>query len=96
MVPRLFSPNSRSPRDERNFEDLVAKLFCERNWRVMPISSAYKIVLGVSSAKPEIIILKSASVCAGINRHEGEDERALRERSSEPLGPEFCAALREG
>jgi hypothetical protein len=39
---------------------------------------------------------KSPSVCAGINRHEGEDERALRERSSEPLGPEFCTALREG
>jgi hypothetical protein len=36
------------------------------------------------------------SVCAGINRHEGEEETALRERSSEPLGPEFCAALREG
>jgi hypothetical protein len=28
--------------------------------------------------------------CAGINRHEVEDERALRERSSDPLGPEFC------
>jgi hypothetical protein len=28
--------------DERNFEDLVAKLFREHNWRVMPISSAYK------------------------------------------------------
>ena len=29
--------------------------------------------------------------CAGINRHEVEDERALRERSSDPLGPESCA-----
>jgi hypothetical protein len=26
---------------------------------------------------------------AGINRSEGGDERALRERSNEPLGPEF-------
>ena len=34
--------------------------------------------------------------CAGINRHEAEDERALRERSSDPLGPEFCAGRREG
>ena len=25
------------------------------------------------------------------NRHEVEDERALRERSSDPLGPESCA-----
>src|SRR5437762_938282 len=30
-------------------------------------------------------------VCAGMNRHGAEDERALRERSSDPLGPEFCA-----
>jgi putative transposase len=30
-------------------------------------------------------------VCAGINRHGVEDERALREGSSDPLGPEFCA-----
>ena len=30
-------------------------------------------------------------VCAGMNRHGVEDERASRERSSDPLGPEFCA-----
>jgi transposase len=30
--------------------------------------------------------------CAGINRSEAEDERALRERSSDPLGLEFCTA----
>jgi hypothetical protein len=29
--------------------------------------------------------------CAGINRHGIEDERDLRGRSSDPLGPEFCA-----
>jgi len=28
--------------------------------------------------------------CAGINRHGVEDERASRERISNPLGPEFC------
>jgi len=33
--------------------------------------------------------------CAGINRHEAEDERALRERSSDPLGLESCAGYRE-
>jgi hypothetical protein len=33
--------------------------------------------------------------CAGINRHEAGNERFLRERSSEPLGPEFCAVYRE-
>jgi hypothetical protein len=35
---------------------------------------------------------KSPFQCAGVNRHEGEDERALRVRSSDPLGPESCAA----
>jgi hypothetical protein len=33
--------------------------------------------------------------CAGINRHEAEDERASRERSSDPLGLESCAGYRE-
>jgi len=28
---------------------------------------------------------------AGMNRHGIEDERALRERNSDPLDPEFCA-----
>jgi hypothetical protein len=32
---------------------------------------------------------------AGINRQEAEDERSSRERSSDPLGPEFCAGYRE-
>jgi hypothetical protein len=31
-------------------------------------------------------------MCAGINRHEAEEEEALRERSSDPLGLESCAA----
>jgi hypothetical protein len=33
--------------------------------------------------------------CAGINRQEAEDEKSLRGRKSEPLGPEFCAVYRE-
>jgi hypothetical protein len=33
---------------------------------------------------------------AGINRSEGGDERALRERSNEPLGPEFGDELSRG
>jgi hypothetical protein len=35
---------------------------------------------------------KSRLQCAGVNRHEVEDARALRERSSDPLGLESCAA----
>ena len=34
--------------------------------------------------------------CAGINRWKAEVEDALRVRTSDPLGLEFCAALREG
>src|SRR5262249_37349465 len=30
--------------------------------------------------------------CAGINRHEAENERVSRERSSDPLGLESCVA----
>ena len=29
------------------------------------------------------------------NRHEAEEEESLRERTSEPLGPEFCTGHRE-
>jgi len=32
---------------------------------------------------------------AGINRQEAEDEKSSRERSSDPLGLEFCAGRRE-
>ncbi len=39
--------------------------------------------------------LKMKVECAGINRQEAEDEKSSRERSSEPLGPEFCAVGRE-
>jgi hypothetical protein len=35
---------------------------------------------------------KSRLQCAGLNRHEVENERVLQERSSEPPGPESCAA----
>ena len=31
-------------------------------------------------------------MCAGLNRHEAENEKFLRERTSDPLGPESCAA----
>ena len=30
-------------------------------------------------------------MCAGINRHEAENAKFLRERTSDPLGPESCA-----
>ena len=38
---------------------------------------------------------QNGNPCAGINRHEAEDAKFLRERASDPLGPEFCAGHRE-
>jgi transposase len=38
---------------------------------------------------------KKGSSAPGSNRHEVENERVLRERSSDPLGPEFCDGRRE-
>ena len=37
-----------------------------------------------------IVAPERVSGCAGLNRHGSEDARASRERSSAPLGPEFC------
>ena len=38
---------------------------------------------------------KSRLQCAGLNRLEAEEEEASRERTSDPLGPEFCVGYRE-
>ena len=40
-------------------------------------------------------IENEGSESAGINRQEAEDESSSRGRSSDPLGPEFCAVGRE-
>ena len=42
-----------------------------------------------------IVWKKGARLCAGINRHEVENARVLRERTSDSPGPEFCAGHRE-
>ena len=42
-----------------------------------------------------IAVDKSRLQCAGLNRHEAEEEEASRERTSDPLGPEFCVGYRE-
>jgi hypothetical protein len=39
------------------------------------------------SAKPDAAVDKSRLQCAGLNRHEAEEEEASRERTSDPLGP---------
>src|SRR2546430_12875337 len=42
-----------------------------------------------------LLLLISPFQCAGINRHEAENAKFLRVRSSDPLGPEFCVGYRE-
>jgi hypothetical protein len=42
-----------------------------------------------------VAVEKSPFQCAGLNRHEAEEEEASRERTSDPLGPEFCVGYRE-
>src|SRR5450755_2151160 len=42
-----------------------------------------------------IVVEKSRLQCAGINRHEAENAKFSRVRSSDPLGPEFCVGYRE-
>ncbi len=42
-----------------------------------------------------VVDVTSRLQCAGLNRHEAEEEEALRERTSDPLGPEFCVGYRE-
>jgi hypothetical protein len=45
--------------------------------------------------KKRAFVLKKSLQCAGINRHEVGNERVLRGRISDPLGPEFCVMHRE-
>jgi hypothetical protein len=42
-----------------------------------------------------VAVEKSRFQCAGLNRHEAENAKFLRERTSDLLGPEFCAGHRE-
>ena len=47
---------------------------------------------GFWNVGPAVVDVTSPLQCAGLNRHEVEEVRALRERSSDPLGLESCAA----
>jgi hypothetical protein len=45
---------------------------------------------------PPIAVVNRTSQCAGLNRYEAGEEESLRERSSDPLGPEFCVVAPRG
>jgi hypothetical protein len=51
--------------------------------------------LGAEICRQGQAVDKSPLQCAGLNRHEAGEEEASRERSSDPLGPEFCVGHRE-
>ena len=45
---------------------------------------------GLYGGQPAMVV--PTVMCAGLNRHEAEEEEASQERSSDPLGLESCAA----
>ena len=68
-----------------------------QNYLATPIENQTDPLLDLSVAAAKegstnLAVAKSSFQCAGLNRLEVEDERALRERSSDPLGLESCAA----
>jgi len=60
---------------------------------LVSISSFTSKIWGEGPAS--VAVVTSPLRCAGINRHGAGDERALRERSNDPLGLESCAEYRE-
>jgi hypothetical protein len=52
-------------------------------------------LIAPSESTQTVIGEKSPFQCAGLNRHEAEEEEASRERTSDPLDPEFCVRHRE-
>ena len=53
----------------------------------------YRILKDYKQSDQTVVIRRFQ--CAGVNRYEAEEEESLRERTSEPLGPEFCTGHRE-
>ena len=73
--------------------EAIARRWAERR---LPISSSrLPIFLREGSRWKEKDVEIDGAESAGINRQEAEDENSSRERSSDPLGPEFCAVGRE-
>lgn len=62
---------------------------------ISPGDPNFDQLLGINNASTIAGYYGDGVVCAGINRQEAEDENSSRERSSDPLGPEFCAGHRE-
>jgi hypothetical protein len=61
-------------------------------WTLLFRTSSRPVVRARLNRKDPIQALYSEYLCAGINRHGVEDERALRVRTSDPLGLESCAS----
>ena len=59
------------------------------------ITAECGFVLPLGKLNESITVVTSRFQCAGLNRHEAENAKFLRVRSSDPLGPEFCVEYRE-
>jgi len=55
----------------------------------------FYLVLRLGKLSELLTVAKSPFQCAGLNRHEVENGKFLRVRSSDALGPEFCVGYRE-
>jgi len=83
--PRLILlPFRRHPQQPRGSKRMLA--VCRAGSKVTEVLAQYVGLIHRPS------MAKSPLQCAGINRHEVKNERVLQERSSEPPGPESCAA----
>ena len=81
MKLRSVSTQSRTSGVPKSFQDLV------------PVVS--QSCSGGMWGNTEVAVATRRLRCAGLNRHEAEEEEASRERTSDPLGPEFCVVHRE-
>src|SRR5205807_9122253 len=63
--------------------------------QVLNFWAHYKFIVLLTPVRVAIVGEKSPFQCAGLNRLEAEEEEASRERTSDPLGPEFCVGYRE-
>ena len=95
---------SAMPTTLRNASKVSKKIGIEKLeevWTLVKKNRGHKIILATANRQYAAFMERVKEVNssprfgAGINRHGVEDERALRGRSSEPLGPEFCTRHRE-
>ncbi len=62
-------------------------------WVILALGLLEVVAIALASKDySDVTFVDRRLQCAGMNRHEAEEEESSRERSSDPLGPEFCAS----